>query len=55
MEKSTKTVTDAKVVYRMLLGGQCYTNRHKKKNIILTILTINIFNEINNINEIKRF
>jgi len=23
--KSTTTVTDAKVVYRMLLGGQCYT------------------------------
>ena len=26
MEKSTTTVTDAKVVYRILLGGQCYTN-----------------------------
>jgi len=24
--KSTTSVTDAKVVYRMLLGGQCYTN-----------------------------
>src|SRR6218665_1117623 len=26
MEKSTTTVTDAKVVYRILLGGQCYNN-----------------------------
>src|SRR6218665_1033321 len=26
MEKSTTTVTDAKVVYRILLGGQCYSN-----------------------------
>jgi len=25
MLKSTTTVTDAKVVYRKLLGGQCYT------------------------------
>jgi len=30
MEKSITTVTDAKVVYRLLLGGQCYTNWHKK-------------------------
>jgi len=26
MENSTTTVTDAKVVYRMLLGEKCYTN-----------------------------
>ena len=26
MLKSATTVTDAKVVYRILLGGQCYTN-----------------------------
>jgi len=26
MEKITTTVTDAKVVYRILLGGQCYSN-----------------------------
>src|SRR6218665_2884098 len=26
MLKSTTTVTDAKVVYRKLLGGQCYTS-----------------------------
>jgi len=26
MGKSTTTVTDAKVVIRMLLGGQCYIN-----------------------------
>jgi len=26
MLKSTMTVTDAKVVYRKLLGGQCYTS-----------------------------
>jgi len=30
MENSTMIVTDAKVVYRMQLGEQCYTNRHKK-------------------------
>ena len=30
MEKSTTTVTDAKVVYRILLRGQCYTNSHEK-------------------------
>ena len=30
MLKSTSTVTDAKMVYRILLGGQCYTNWHKK-------------------------
>jgi len=26
MLKSTTTVTDAKEVYRKLLGGQCYTS-----------------------------
>jgi len=30
MEKSTTTVTDAKVLYRILLIGQCYSNWHKK-------------------------
>jgi len=29
-EKSTMTVIDAKVVYRILLGGQCYSNWHEK-------------------------
>jgi len=30
MLKSTTTVTDAKMVYRKLLGGQCYTSWLKK-------------------------